>query len=145
VNETPTIIELKRLAALHGGELTTTAVIEAARPEESPLHKHFTWDIREAAERYWHVQAAHLIRHAKVTVIPGAGKDPVRVRAFLSPRDETLEDPGEPGTYIALDSLTHDMSEIILKQMARDVAALKRKYRDHHEVLTAMFNDEEEP
>ena len=44
------------LAQLHelvsGGVFGAEAVVEAARPEDAPLHSYFEWDDTEAARRY---------------------------------------------------------------------------------------------
>ena len=54
--------ELERIAAESDGELRPPEVVEASRPEDAPLHPCFTWDDREAAELYRHVEARQIIR-----------------------------------------------------------------------------------
>lgn len=73
---------LKAIAARDGGLLRPAAVVEAARPEDSPLHGAFCWDDTEAARRYRLDQAQRLIRSFRVTVDDG-GKQ-FSVPAFVN-------------------------------------------------------------
>lgn len=57
----PITVELLKLAKRGGGLVTTDAVIEAARPVDSPMHDKFTWNLRKAAEITWRWQARELI------------------------------------------------------------------------------------
>lgn len=41
--------ELKRIAKANHGQLLPEKVVEAARPNNSPLHNRFEWDDTEAA------------------------------------------------------------------------------------------------
>lgn len=68
---TKTIVELKRIAAEHGGILKPEIVVEEARPKSSPLHSRFCWDDTKAAHEYRIWQARQLIR-VVVEVIDGA-------------------------------------------------------------------------
>ena len=56
------ITELKRIERECGGVLQASAVVEAARPTESPLHSHFEWDDVKASNEYRLWQARQLIR-----------------------------------------------------------------------------------
>ena len=58
----------KELRALHSrdGVLTCEAVLDAARPENSPLHGYFTWDDSRAAERYRLIEAGRLIATVRI-------------------------------------------------------------------------------
>ena len=59
--------ELSRLYGQHGG-LTAETVVEAARPEESPLHGQFEWDDTEAAHQFRLVQSRSLMRRVGVII-----------------------------------------------------------------------------
>lgn len=50
------------------GGITPEAVVEVARPEDSPLHPCFTWDDRVAAEEYRKGEARNLVRVVRVEV-----------------------------------------------------------------------------
>lgn len=80
---------LLELAEQNDGILTTEAVLENAREETSPLHKHFQWDDTIAAESYRRWQARSLIAKCRITVEP---RTESTIRAFVSlPSDRGLE------------------------------------------------------
>ncbi|MEE4236521.1 MAG: hypothetical protein V2I51_07335 [Anderseniella sp.] len=58
--------ELNRLAKAGGGRITPSAIVEAARDEDSALHAYFEWDDSTAAEQYRLMQARELLRSCKV-------------------------------------------------------------------------------
>jgi hypothetical protein len=58
-----TVAALEEVRLSHDGKLRPPDVVNAARPEESPLHSHFEWDDSEAAEEYRLYQARYLIRN----------------------------------------------------------------------------------
>ena len=74
-------IELEALAVSKGGKLMVDDVVDAARDEDSPLHRHFTWDDSKAADEHRKQQARALISRLKITVL---NPDPTVVRAFVS-------------------------------------------------------------
>jgi hypothetical protein len=63
------------------GKLDPVAVVEAARPESSPLHDRFTWDDSEAAHQFRLIEARKLIQVC-VELLPGAA-DPSPVWVSL--------------------------------------------------------------
>ena len=73
---------LTKMARQNGGVLKVEDVLEEARDEGSPLHKHFEWDDSEAAEQYRKQQARSLIQRCKVVLID---TQPIEIRAFVSP------------------------------------------------------------
>jgi hypothetical protein len=75
--------ELRRIAKQNGGLLLPQSVVEAARPQNSPLHSRFEWDDTEAAESYRLWQARQLIR-VVVEQIAGVAA-PTEVFVSLSP------------------------------------------------------------
>ena len=62
----------KELRALHSrdGVLTCEAVLDAARPKNSPLHDYFTWEDSRAAERYRLIEAGKLIATVRIEYTP---------------------------------------------------------------------------
>lgn len=70
--------ELERLNDAHG-ELTATLVVDAARPEDAPLHPAFEWNDHDAAELYRQHQARGMIRSIQVVREPRAEPEPVYV------------------------------------------------------------------
>jgi hypothetical protein len=122
--------------------LTPALVVTASRPKSAPLHRHFEWSDKVAAERYREAQAALIIRSVHVTRYAEDG-EPVRVRAFLSTSDytgfETLE---QPWTYKMIDDIEPMESVTVLEQMERDVSALMKKYRAHKDVLQRVLTEQ---
>ena len=72
---------LTKIARQNGGVLKVENVLNEARDESSPLHKHFEWDNSEAAEQYRRQQARALIQKCKITLIDS---QPIEIRAFVS-------------------------------------------------------------
>ena len=70
--------ELERLTDINNGDLTPDIVLEAARPETSPLHKHFEWDDSVAAEAWRKDQARTLIQSYKLHIVDERGERIVR-------------------------------------------------------------------
>lgn len=77
--------DLARLAD-QAGELTPAAVVEAARPEDSPIHPALEWHDAIAAERHRAVQARGIIRRVHVVAAPPKGDgSPIAVRVIVRP------------------------------------------------------------
>lgn len=122
------------------GELTPAAVVDASRPSDAPLHDRFEWDDSVAGERYREVQAAEIIRSVHVTLVTDTERGPVRVRRFLAtPQLESVDEPSTPWNYVPIEHLGADATAAILRQMEKDVAALRRKYRDHRAALDDLL------
>jgi hypothetical protein len=85
--------ELLRLAKRNNGVLTAEAVVEAARPESSPLHTAFTWDNDEAAEKWRLHQARNLILKINIET-PVSNDQSITVRAWSSLTTDREEDGG---------------------------------------------------
>lgn len=75
-----------------GGRLLPVDVVNAARDPASPLHSHFTWDDKEAAERYRLEQARTLIRSVKVEIT--VQQVPVRVVGYVRDPSVAARDAG---------------------------------------------------
>lgn len=99
---------LEQLATANGGRLTPEAVVEDAKRKESPLHAHFTWDIRKAAHAYWLDQARALITSVRVEM----RTDTTLVTAVAYVRDPSAA--GQEQGYVAVTQLRTD------KDLARD-------------------------
>lgn len=105
------------------GLLTPQNVVEEARPEDHPLHSHFEWDDQVAGHEFRIIQARTLIRRVTVTKVTPDDL-PLKVRTFHSvagPAGRSYE----PIEEIVEEPIT---MRILLSQMRRDFAALKRRY-----------------
>ena len=122
--------EIQRL-----GQPTPHEVVDAARDEDSALHKHFTWDDSEAAE-YWRLtQARQLIRAVKVRII-GAEGQPVVVRAFhLLPG----EDQEEEQRYVHVEVVRQSphQSAHVMARAKSEVQKWYQQYIGYRSVLLA--------
>lgn len=124
--------ELDRIARDNGGVLWPKKVVEAARPESSPLHSRFEWDNSEAAERYRLIQARQLIN---ITVnVVGEGADEERMWVSLKP---DREEAGGYRSMIAVLSDT-DLRVQLLDDALKDMEAFANKYR-HLQELAEVF------
>lgn len=84
---------IQELVQASGGLLAPADLVEAARPETSPLHRYFQWDDTEAAKQYRIVQARGLLRVC-VRYEP-SGNEKLEVRVFASlPQDREKEGGG---------------------------------------------------
>lgn len=80
---------LLELAEQNDGILSTEVVLEDARQDTSPLHRHFQWDDTIAAENYRRWQARSLIAKCRITI---EARTESTIRAFVSlPSDRGLE------------------------------------------------------
>jgi len=61
------------------GAITPEAVVDSARPEDSPLHPCFTWDDRVAAEEFRKSEARNLVRVVRVEAPEAAPSIPAFV------------------------------------------------------------------
>lgn len=74
--------ELERIRQ-QTGSLTTHAIVDEARPDESPIHPHFEWDDWKAAEAYRRNQAGQLVRAVVVSQVEDSEPQQVYARVHL--------------------------------------------------------------
>lgn len=82
---------LDELLEQGNGLLKPEAVVEAARPESSPLHSHFEWNDSKAAEKYRLDQARVLIRSVYIEHPNDATE---RVHAYVSLPSDRVDGNG---------------------------------------------------
>ncbi len=122
------------------GELTPKIVVDEARSEDAPLHNRFEWDDSIAGEEYRLIQAARLIRVVRIEYTSPRSDEKKFIRAFSS-----LHESGEPestGKYMPTEEVLEDETRraILLRNMQRDIAALKTRY-GHLVEFAAMMRD----
>ena len=104
------------------GRITTSLVLESARPEDSLLHSYFEWNDGIAAEKYRKNQANQIIT-CLVTVIEGTEK-PEPVRAVVSIiKDKKRE-------FRTINTVLHneEYMEQLLRTAKRELLAFQKKY-----------------
>jgi hypothetical protein len=120
--------ELRRL--YEEGQRTAPDIVEAARPEASPLHRFFEWQDDVAAELYRHTQARSLVRSI---IIEPAGPNPYPqgTRAFVfvrhpGPAPQTPNPAGMvPMDVVAVDPVA--LGQVIL-EAERGLRAWQQQY-----------------
>jgi len=122
------------------GELTPQIVVDEARPEGSPLHSRFDWNDQIAGEKYRLVQAQQLIRAVRIEYIARGSDEKKFIRAFSSLRESSDEEVTgyAPTEQILENPVTR---KILLRNMERDIADLKRKY-GHLTEFAQIMRDE---
>lgn len=118
---------LQRLQSDNDGNLSARAVLEAARPEASPLHGLFCWDDTEAAERYRLDQARRLIMRVTILVPKGSGPQQVRVREYHSLPSDRTKGGGAFRPIASIMSADAMRAELVRSAQA-DFRAFRRKY-----------------
>ena len=115
------IRELKRIQQEHGGLLMPQDVVEAAKPQASPLHNRFEWNNTAAARAFRLWQARQLISIC-VHVEPGI-TDPIPVFCSLS-TDRAK------GGYRATATVMSDaeMREQLLQDALHELNVFQQKY-----------------
>lgn len=121
------IFELRRIYDENGGVLKPDAVVEAARPENSPLHSRFTWDDNEAANQYRLWQARQLIR-VSVELIDIGHKEPVEVRAFVSLTPDREEEGGGYRRTVEVLSRAETRKQL-LNDAVKELGEFEQKYK----------------
>jgi hypothetical protein len=120
-------------------ELLPEDVVEAARPVDSPLHHRFEWDDSIAGEAYRKNQATVLIRSSRLPIPRPPGQREQRfVRSFVSNYQVDTEKRG----YTPIEEVVQDefATGLLLKELRREIANLKRRY-GHLEEFVAIWRE----
>lgn len=130
---------LVKIAKRDGGKVTKQAVLEEARKPSSPLHKYFEWDVHEAAEKYWLIQAQRIIQAVQYEI--KTGKTTINVRALhkvISTKDDLPDaDPGAGYVFASTAVEENSFQEQILQSALRDLQLFKSRY----ETLAKTFKE----
>lgn len=119
--------ELQRLEA-ELEVLTPSALVDAARPESSPLHSAFNWDDSDAAEKYRMMQARMLMTSVRVDI---AGKDQAAfVNVIVSVQDVPTR--GYISTTRALSD--EEITKQLIRQATRELNYWTETYNNIQEL-----------
>lgn len=121
---------LEALRIHNNGHLTPRAVVDAARPEDSPLHPAFEWSDKKAAEAFREDQARYVLR--QITVVIENGDNPKPVRAFLN----VIEGDESHYTSRAVVLSDADLRKQVLHRAWLELRAFREKYREYEELAT---------
>lgn len=137
--EAPAIVEAIR--GINGDlqAVTPEEVLDAARQEESILHRYFEWDDGIAAESFRITQAKHLLRSIKVEVVPYAGAEAFNVRALVTRQGED-EEGGRRSVYSGIvESMSvEEIRRDLVARALREFRAFRLRYHALKE-LAAVF------
>ena len=119
---------LKAIAKRDGGLLRPQAVVDAARPEDSPLHGAFCWDDTEAARLYRLDQAQRLIRSFKIE-IENDGES-IDVPAFINVSiDRTGGKDDNPYRLTADVVKSEDLLAVAEKDALEQLRGIRNRYQ----------------
>jgi len=113
------------------GNLTPSALVDASRPDDAPLHGMFEWDDVVAGEKYREVQARGIVHSLEVI----ATSDMKPTKAFVSLRVAGQERRYE-STEVALSA--PDTRERVLKEAMAELRAFERKYSRFEELADVL-------
>ena len=105
------------------------SLVEAARPDTSPLHSLFTWDDGEAAGKWRTHEARQVINLIRV-VVPSSDGEPVEAPAFVSVGHikETVE-RGEGYRPLAVVTEDDAFRSEAMQTALRELSAIRRRYQ----------------
>lgn len=108
------------------GRLQPPDVVEAAKAKNSPLYRHFQWDVHKAAHAHWVDQARDIIRSIVVVEV-----DRPPAPAFIS-----VNHPKEGRSYRSAEDvvMSRELSTLVLRQAERDLEAFEKRYAELAEI-----------
>lgn len=120
---------LEALQQDNGQRITARIVVDAARPDDSPLHPCFEWDDVRAAELHREWQARQLISSVRVVLHDGTERKVQR--AFVN----VVENAGEEGEQRGYVPMARVLSETdlflqVCEQAARDLKSFEDRYAE---------------
>ena len=120
------------------GEVTSKSLVDAARPEDSALHKLFEWDDAKAAESYRLHEAGKIL--CALSIVREDTPGPTVVRAYMNIADEADNPTRRTGTFINTQDAFKDKEKrsLILRVAIRELKEMRRKY-DTLTELAAVF------
>ena len=127
------------------GKLTKSAIVNAARSEDNPMHGMFEWDDAVAGELYRENQAGYYIRTLEVEIVPvgnTSGKA-VTMRGFVNVTPVDTKRPEVRGTFMNASRAIEqpDTYKIVLDRAKNELRMFREKYKDIKElepVFTAI-------
>lgn len=114
---------------------TSADVVEVARDPDSPLHKHFDWNVEEAAEKWWRTQAAHIVR--SILVIEKRGDKQIESRGF---HYVTLSNGHTERRFVNQEVVWRqpDLSQQVVQSALRELRSWKKRYETYVELSEAV-------
>lgn len=120
--------EVDRLRASANGLLAPSAVVDAARYENHPLHGAFEWDDSVAGEKYREGQARYLIGH--LVVLSGPKSAPQAMRAFVNVQRGEVQ--GYTSTAIVISDT--ELRQQIIQRAVDELLRWRERYGQYEEL-----------
>lgn len=123
------------------GAVKAEQVLDAGRPENSPIHSYFTWDDGEAAEKHRIGEAQALIRSVRVIRDDMPAQEQPAVRYLLSVQATEAESRFEGKAYLPLPDIKENQEyrRQVLQNALSEFRSLQKKYRDLELELGQIF------
>lgn len=127
---------LEDIRAASGGQLEPQAVVDAARALGHPLHRHFEWDDRKAAEAHRLDQARGIIRIVRVK---DSSTEDGFSRAFISINDAS----GVSYRAVREVKKSLEMQTALMAAADRDLEAFQVRYRELKDICKFVLEARE--
>jgi len=124
------------------GALTPARIVDTARPESSPIHRHFEWNDTEAAEAYRREQAGSLIRHIYLVPVENdeiPTTDKGTIRAFHSVDKGTRSKPKPQYVHVLKLRKSPDLLAQVVASALQELRAWQQRYQQY-KALEAVVN-----
>ena len=120
---------LKAIAKRDGGLLRPQAVVDAARPEDSPLHGAFCWDDTEAARLYRLDQAQRLIRRFTIEIEQDG--ESIDVPVFINVSSDRMGAKDENPYRLTADVVkSEDLLSVAEKDALEQLRGIRNRYQN---------------
>lgn len=115
---------IKRLEKKHGGA-TPTAIVDEARPDDSPIHPWFEWDDSAAAEKYRQEQARSMVQQIVVVCESEGEGEPIECRAFVTVKEGNCRHYASTARVLGDDELRQQVINDVLSDISHCKSKLK--------------------
>ena len=120
------------------GTLTKSAIVEAARSKDNPMHDMFEWDDAVAGELYREDQAGYYIRTLVVQIVPVGNPNgkPVQMRGFVNVTPVNRNAPEGKGTFMNVNRAVEqpDTYKIVLERAKNQLRIFREQYKNIKEL-----------
>ena len=120
------------------GTLTKSAIVDAARSENNPMHEMFEWNDAVAGELYRENQAGYYIRTLEVHIVPVGNPNgkPIDARAYVNVEPVNEKGPERKGTFMNVRSAidNQDTYRIILDRAKNQLRIFREQYKNIKEL-----------
>ena len=118
---------LEAVAVANNGVLHPAEIVKAATPKTAPLHPHFDWENRIAANHWRLHQARQLIGVIRIVDERPDARPDQMLRAYISVNAGATDG----GYHRVGDVMTNrSLQDLVLAQAERELESFQRRYRD---------------